>query len=306
MAPTDFQRYLRAKRTLDDRSLDRRLLERLRAGIAERGADRDGPLRVLEVGAGVGTMIERMLEWDLLPPGPTEYVAVDVDSDAVDSIPGRLVDWAADSDVAATTRDAGVVLDGPDRRLTVTTEAADAVAFVDDAAREWDLLVGMAFLDIVDLDQLPTLLSALAPGGYWYFPITFDGGTRFGPSHPADDAVERAYHHHMDQKPGGDSRAGHHALDRLRALEGVTVDGVAGSDWAVYPRDDAYPADEAYFLRYILATVEGAVGELDANAPDGQTLAAWLATRRRQVADAELSYLTHQLDLFGSVSLRSE
>ena len=306
MAPTDFQRYLRAKRTLDDRSLDRRLLERLRAGIAERSADRDGPLRVLEVGAGVGTMIERMLEWDILPPGPTEYAAVDVDSDAVDAIPGRLVDWAADRDVAATTRDAGVVLDGPDRRLTVTTEAADAVAFVDDAAREWDLLVGMAFLDIVALDQLPTLLSALAPGGYWYFPITFDGGTRFGPAHPADDAVERAYHRHMDQKPGGDSRAGHHALDRLRALEGVTVDGVAGSDWAVYPRDDAYPADEAYFLRYILATVEGAVGELDANAPDGQTLAAWLATRRRQVADAELSYLTHQLDLFGSVSLRSE
>ena len=305
MAPTDFQRYLRAKRTLDDRSLDRRLLERLRAGIAERSADRDGPLRVLEVGAGVGTMIERMLEWDILPPGPTEYAAVDVDSDAVDAIPGRLVDWAADRDVAATTRDAGVVLDGPDRRLTVTTEAADAVAFVDDAAREWDLLVGMAFLDIVALDQLPTLLSALAPGGYWYFPITFDGGTRFGPAHPADDAVERAYHRHMDQKPGGDSRAGHHALDRLRALEGVTVDGVAGSDWAVYPRDDAYPADEAYFLRYILATVEGAVGELDANAPDGQTLAAWLATRRRQVADAELSYLTHQLDLLGRASLRS-
>jgi len=179
------------------------------------------------------------------------------------------------------------------------------VAFVDDAAREWDLLVGMAFLDIVALDQLPTLLSALAPEGYWYFPITFDGGTRFGPAHPADDAVERAYHRHMDQKPGGDSRAGHHALDRLRALEGVTVDGVAGSDWAVYPRDDAYPADEAYFLRYILATVEGAVGELDANAPDDQTLAAWLATRRQQVADAELSYLTHQLDLLGRASLRS-
>ena len=306
MAPTDFQRYLRAKRTVDDRSLDRRLLETLRAAIAERSAARDGPLRVLEVGAGVGTMIERMLEWDILPAGEIEYLAVDVDADAVNSIPGRLADWAADNDVTATTRAGCVVLDGPDRRVTVTTEAADAVAFVDDADREWDLLVGMAFLDIVALDQLPTLVSALAPGGRWYFPITFDGGTRFGPSHPADDAVECAYHRHMDRKPGGDSRAGHHALDRLRALDGVTVDGVAGSDWAVYPRDDAYPADEAYFLRYILATVEGAVGELDSDAPDGQTLAGWLATRRQQVADAELSYLTHQLDLLGRASLRSE
>jgi hypothetical protein len=301
MRPTDFQRYLRAKRTVDDRSLDRRLLDDLRTGVAALAADRDAPLRVLEVGAGIGTLVERLLEWDLLPPADVAYTAVDVDPANTGVVASRLADWAADRAITATERADGVVLDGADRRVTVSVQTADAAAFVADADREWDLLVGMAFLDIVALDRLPTLLSALAPGGYWYFPITFDGGTRFGPDHPADDAVERAYHRHMDEKPGGDSRAGQHALDRLRTLDGVTVTGVAGSDWAVYPQDGGYPADEAYFLRYVLGTIEGALGELDRESLDDVRLEDWLATRRRQVADAELTYLTHQLDLLGRV-----
>jgi hypothetical protein len=106
----------------------------------------------------------------------------------------------------------------------------------------------------------------------------------------------------MDAKPGGDSRAGHRTLDRLRTLDGVTVTGVAGSDWAVYPRDGAYPADEAYFLRYVLGTIERALAELDRSALDDATLDDWLDRRRQQVADGELSYLTHQLDLLGRAS----
>lgn len=300
MTSSDFQRYLAAKRTVDDRSLDRRLLDALTTGLADLSAASDGPVRVLEVGAGVGTMVERLLEWSCLPPGAVEYTAVDVDADNTAVLPDRLATWAADTPFAVTEHAAGVDLGIDDRHVSVTVETADAAAFVADADREWDLLIGMAFLDIVDHDHLPTLLSALVPDGYWYFPITFDGGTRFGPDHPADDAVERQYHRHMDAKPGGDSHAGQHALDRLRGLDGVRVTGVAGSDWAVYPRDDGYPADEAYFLRYVLGTIETALGELDCgDVLDDATLADWLSTRRQQAADADLVYLTHQLDLLG-------
>lgn len=303
MPPTDFQRYLRAKRTVDDRSLDRRLIDDLRAGLHGLAAERDGPLRVLEVGAGIGTMVERLLEWEVLPEGPVEYTAVDIDPDNTAALSGRLRAWAKPRPFTATERPDGVDLDGQNRRVSVTVETADAATHVADAGgrdQEWDFVIGMAFLDIVDGGTLATLVSALAPDGYWYFPVTFDGGTRFGPDHPADDAVERQYHRHMDAKPGGDSRAGQHALDRLRALDGVTVTGVAGSDWAVYPRDDAYPADEAYFLRYILGTVETALGELDrGDELDDATLDDWLQIRREQVAAGELVYLTHQLDLLG-------
>lgn len=306
MAP-DFHRYLQAKRTVDDRALDRGLVDDLREGIAERATDREGPLRVLDVGAGLGTMLARFVEWDVLPPGAVEYTAVDVDPATVAAIPDFLAEWGTDRTVEVRTADSDDALDtqrvelaGPERRIAVEPVAADGAALAAEAGREWDLLVGAALLDLVALDRLPHLLSALAPGGYWYFPITFDGVTRFLPAHDADDAIERAYHRHMDEKPGGDSRAGSHALARLSAIEGASVAGVAGSDWVVRPVEGTYPGDEAFFLRHVLDTVESALDDLDAG-PDVEdgTLAEWLATRRRQVEAGELTYLTHQLDLLG-------
>lgn len=297
----DFRRYLRAKRTVDDRALDRRLVGLLRDELATRARARDGPLRVLEVGAGIGTMVERAVEWDLLPPGETSYTAVDLDPANTRATADRLAGFEHDG-WTATTNGESVRLDGPDRTVTVDPVTGDAAAFVADADRSWDLLVGMALLDVFGLEDLPGLLDALDAGGLWYFPITFDGGTRFRPTRSADDAVESHYHAHMDAKPGGNSRAGSAALDRLRAAPDVTVLGAAGSDWVVRPGDGGYRADEAFFLRYLLDTVESALGELDRGSGlDDATLADWLAARRRAVADGRLTYLTHQLDLLGRV-----
>ncbi len=304
----EFHRYLQAKRSVDDRALDRRAFGDLREGLVERATDRAGPVRVLDVGAGLGTMLARFVEWDVLPPGAVEYTAVDVDPDNVAAIPEFFSEWAADRDTGVRTVDTDrpdadtrrVELAGPERRVTVEPVAADGAEFAAGADREWDLLVGAALLDLVALDRLPDLLSALAPGGYWYFPITFDGVTRFLPSHPADGVIERAYHRHMDEKPGGDSRAGSHALARLTAMDGASVERAAGSDWVVRPVEGAYPGDEGVFLEHILDTVESALGGPD-DGPgvDSETLGEWLSTRRRQVADGDLTYLTHQLDLLG-------
>jgi len=306
---TDFQRYLRAKRTVDDRALDRRTVDTLRTQLTARAADTDGPLRVLEIGAGIGTMLARLVEWDVLPAGEIHYVAVDIQSENVDAFPAYLREWAdgravtvADGVSQSTADDASLVLDGDDRRIAVEAVRAEAVGYAA-AADGYDLLIGAALLDIIGRDGLPTLLDALASGGLYYFPITFDGATRFRPSHPADRAVEDYYHRHMDQKPGGDSRAGDDVFTRLQRLEGATLLSAAGSDWVVRPVDGAYPADEAAFLRHILDTVERAVGE---SAGDGfEALDPWMACRREQVAAAELLYCTHQLDFLGRVTAPS-
>lgn len=292
----EFQRYLRAKRTVDDRALDRRLLDRLRGGLEALAAERE-PLRILEVGAGIGTMIERAVEWGLFPAGAIQYTAVDIDDANVETLRRGLPERIAGRDASVTAGET-LTLDGADWTVTVEPIVADAVEYVTGADREWDLLVGAALLDIVPLADLPALLGGLDTGGLFYFPITFDGATRFQPAHPADRAVERHYHDHMDGKPGGNSRAGGATLARCRALDGVTLLDAAGSDWIVRPVDDGYPGDEAYFLRHILETVETAVGE---SAPEafGATLADWLDTRRTQLDAAELVYLTHQLDLLG-------
>ena len=86
---TDFQRYLAAKRSVDDRALDRRLLDRLADGAVRAADDGDGPLRVLEVGAGVGTMVERLVERELLPAADVRYTAVVGDIEPTAGRPGR-------------------------------------------------------------------------------------------------------------------------------------------------------------------------------------------------------------------------
>jgi len=304
---TDFRRYLAAKRSVDDRGLDRRLLERLSTELAGATAAGD-TLRVVEVGAGIGTMVERLIEWDLLPPGRTHYTAVDVDPDSVATVRDRLTEWATGRDVTVAAVDDGLRLADGERTVLVEPVVAEATAYLGDdadgtdatARRKPDLLVGMALLDVLGLDRLDDLLAGLGPGGWYYFPVTFDGATRFAPAHPADRAVERHYHRHMDRKPGGDSHAGTHALGRLQTTERVSWVDVAGSDWAVRPVDGDYPVDEAYVARHVLATVEEAVGEVTGSGFE-PTLSGWLDCRRRQLAAAELVYTTHQVDLLGRV-----
>lgn len=288
---SDFQRYLEAKRTVDDRALDRRLIDSLRRAVADRADAREGPLRVLEVGAGVGTMIRRFVEWEVFPPGETSYTAVDVRGANVSQLRESVRSWAG-----------GDRYEDDQRTVTVDAVTAEATAFIASRDREFDLLVGAALLDVLPREDLPALLGALAEGGICYFPITFDGGTRFLPPHPADRAVERQYHRHMDEKAGGSSRAGGDTLQMLREHDGASVLGAAGSDWVVRPTADGYPDDEAFFLRYILDTIETAVGEVsdESTLPPG-TLSDWLDTRREHLDAGELVYLTHQLDLLGTL-----
>ncbi len=291
----DFQRYLRAKRTVDDRALDRRLVDVLREMLTRRAATQDSPLRVLEVGAGIGTMVTRLLDWDILPEGEVQYRAIDLEAANISELDTSLRQWADDRSVSVSGTDP-LVLEHANGRLVVESVVEEAATYADSHGG-WDLLVGAALLDVFDLTNLGTLLGALAPAGVFYFPITFDGGTRFRPARPADRAIERDYHEHMDAKAGGNSRAGETVLARLTAADGVGRLDSAGSDWIVRPVGDSYPADEAFFLRYILDTIERAVGELRGDSAD--SLENWLATRRSQVAAGELVYLTHQLDILG-------
>lgn len=294
-----FQRYLRAKRTVDDRALDRRVVDALREGIESRAPAREEPFRVLEVGAGIGTMLARAVEWDLLPAGDVRYTAVDLAADNVAELRPYLREWASDRPESVSGTDP-LTLEGEGRRIEVEPVVVEAVEYAEATTAQYDLLVGVALLDILDLSGLGTLLEPLAPGGLYYFPITFDGATRFRPAHPSDRTVERYYHDHMDGKPGGSSRAGEAVLARLREMDGVVVLAAGGSDWIVRPVDGSYPAEEAYFLRHILDTVEDAVGEVSDD--ELEALSGWLSRRRAQVEAGELLYLTHQLDVLGRVT----
>ena len=82
-----YARYLAAKTTVDDRALNRQVLGEL-CRLMPAGAP-----RVLEVGAGLGTMVARLLDWGVVGAG--EYILLDADRQLLDSSRRWLRDWAA-------------------------------------------------------------------------------------------------------------------------------------------------------------------------------------------------------------------
>src|SRR5260370_2713498 len=73
---SDYARYLAAKTTVDDRALNRHVLAELRR-LMHAGAP-----QVLEVGAGLGTMVARLMDWGAVGAG--EYILLDADRQLLD------------------------------------------------------------------------------------------------------------------------------------------------------------------------------------------------------------------------------
>ncbi len=289
----DFTRYLASKRTVDDRALNRQVWQTLADAVASALAS-DRPVRVLEVGAGIGTMVERCVEWGLFAGS-----GFDVDYTAIDS---------EESNVEVARRRLAHLTSGGEKGLRVRLEEANLYEFA--ARREnrqrFDLIIAHALLDLLHLPTaLPGLLGMVRPGGLFYFSINFDGATLFLPEVDAglDGRIEALYHRSMDTRvtdgrPSGDSRTGRRLFHALRGC-GAEVLAAGSSDWVVHPVGGAYRADEAYFLGCILHFVESTLRghpELDA-----REFEEWLAVRRRQVGGGALVYVAHQLDYCGRV-----
>jgi SAM-dependent methyltransferase len=286
--------------SVDDRALNRPTWDALRDEL--HGRRFAAPLRVLEVGAGIGTMLQRMVEWKLL--SDTNYTAIDRDSQNLISAHQRLNAWGEHA--SATPH--GIVLNKGDSRITLELEAVDLYEFarLQAGKRTWDLLVAHAVLDLLDIPSaLPQLFSLLSGNGLFYFTLNFDGLTAFEPAidDELDDRIMSLYHNTMDTRIiagalSGDSRTGRHLFSHLQHA-GARVLQAGASDWVVFPQQGRYPADEAYFLHFIIHTIRTALTghpELDE-----KQFAEWIAERHAQVDRGELVYIAHQIDILGQV-----
>jgi hypothetical protein len=285
-----YTRFLAAKKSVDDRALNRSVLDEFRRLVPP------GEPRILEIGAGLGTMVARLLDWQVVTAG--EYTLLDVDRRLLHDSRAWLCDWAGARGVPTRALPDGVQLGDLRVRLLEAELGGHLEAGPGEPA---DVLIANAVLDLVDVPAvLPGLLRLLVPGGGYWFTVNFDGESIFQPDHPADDAVLGAYHRTMDSRvrygrSAGESRTGRHLFGHLRAAGAPPV-AAGSSDWVVLAGPDgSYPDDEAYFVGAILQTIEDALDGPDT--PEG--LAGWLADRRRQLAGGELVYLAHQLDVAG-------
>ena len=290
---TGYASYLAAKTTVDDRALNRHVRavwRRLWPG---------GAPRVLEVGAGLGTMVARLMDWGVVGAG--EYILLDADRQLLAHSRRWLCDWAAARGLRSDLLPDGLRV-GDLRVRLVHAELGSYLAAAPGAPA--DVLIANAVLDLVDVPAiLPGLLRLLVPGGVYWFTINYDGESIFAPGHPHDDQVMRAYHRDMDERvrygrPAGESRTGRHLFHYLRAA-GAPALAAGSSDWVVSAGPDGnYPGDEAYFVRSILSTIQNALRSRH-DRVEPADLDNWLTVRGRQLADGELVYIAHQLDFAG-------
>ena len=290
--PFDYARYLAAKTTVDDRALNRHVLAEL-GRLMPAGAP-----QVLEVGAGLGTMVARLMDWGAVSAG--EYVLLDADRQLLDCSRRWLRDWAAARGLRSVLLPDGLRVGD----LRVRLVHAELGRYLEAAhGARADVLIANAVLDLVDVPAvLPGLLRLLVPGGIYWFTINYDGESIFTPGHPHDDQIMRAYHRDMDERvrygQAGESRTGRHLFHHLRAA-GAPALAAGSSDWVVSAGPDGnYPGDEAYFLRSILNTIQNALRNRQ-DQVEPADLADWLAERGRQLAAGELVYIAHQLDFAG-------
>lgn len=278
MDNASFFRYLAAKRTVDDRALNRRVWD---AMISRAG--RTSP-RVLELGGGIGTMIERIIEDGRLEP--LSWTMIDAQPGLVEEARRRLSGSAP---------------------FALEYLAADLQSYLASGFVPFDLLVANAVLDLLDPPRaLPEIAGLCRPGGLFLFSITFDGLTVLEPEidHDLDSRIIELYHRTMDERVvegarSGDSRCGRHLLTLLPRC-GYRIVEAGSSDWIIHPRDGEYQADERFFLSCILDFFEESLSvrtELDT-----RSLASWLRARRHQLARGELVFMAHQVDVLAETA----
>lgn len=321
-----FPRYLLSKQSVDDRALNKDVLAALQAALSATPSEQ--PLSIIEVGGGIGTMLARLLRWGLLPRA--DYTLVDEMQENIDYARAWLPSWAAQNNFLSKSDSQSASIrfsasESAPQSVTCRLLCADVFDYINTSPPPADLLIAHAFLDLLPMPHsLARLFSLLKPGGLAWLTINFDGVTTFEPpirlsglpspevseyandvtpirlsaekSAPAsaDAHIERLYHASMDLRPtGGDSQSGRHLFGHI-AQAGGKILAAGASDWVVYPVQGQYPADEAYFLHFILHFFEQSLsGHPDL---DPAVFTVWLATRRQQIENSELVYIAHQMD----------
>ncbi len=283
-----FPHYLLSKQTVDDRALNKDVVDALRLHIPA------GPVSIVEVGAGIGTMLKRLVAWNILCAG--DYVLVDEQAENIAYAREWIPQWAMEAGLSAERIDENQFqLCDQARDIRIRLECADVFDFIHRNKAPADVLIAHAFLDLLPIPESLAGLLSLTKGLAW-LTLNFDGVSSLQPvvDRALDEKIELLYHASMDTCPtGGDSRTGRKLFQHLRSPRAEIL-AAGASDWVVYGKDGTYPADENYFLQFVLHFFETSLKACDKL--DAATFERWLAKRHEQIERGELVYIAHQMD----------
>jgi hypothetical protein len=288
-----FPHYLLSKQSVDDRAINKDVLNTLKANLPST------PLDIIEIGAGIGTMLTRLIQWNLF--AKANYLIIDEMAENIEYAAAWIPQWAESAGLSVErSGQSQLRVFDITRDIHIQFQQADIFEFIKTNPPKHDLLIAHAVLDLFPMpESLPKLFS-LTKNLAW-FTVNFDGVTTFEPTIDItlDEKIERLYHRSMDTRPtGGDSKSGRHLFGHLKNAKAEIL-AAGASDWVVHAEHEKYPADEAYFLNFILHFFEESLGnhpELDAN-----EFTDWLKERRAQIERGELVYIAHQMDFLVKV-----
>ena len=284
----DYVKYLDVKKNIDDRSLNEVVWNNFSNWLKAKN-ELDIRLKVLEIGAGIGTMIERLLESSLLKH--CHYTALEPESSFKEAAKTRLMSWANAQRINFEISSGGVwLLSGKNLDLTIDWIEAEADKIDQLLNNEcFDLLLSHAVIDLLPVPALmPEILNKLKEHGGFYFSLNFSGSTRFFPSDQSDEEIINNYHKDMDARfpelNWQPSRTGEVLPEWLQSYGCKKV--VKGeSDWSL-------SCEDALFIKNILDTINKAL--------KGQPgIEEWLTKRYEQLNQDQLKIEISNSDCFG-------
>jgi SAM-dependent methyltransferase len=306
---TDSQRYIRylaAKRKIDDRSLSQSVWRNLRRRL--RQANQGQPLTVIEMGGGIGTMFDRVLDWALAPH--LQYTLIEANRAYLAEFESRLK-----RSPFISTNSANLFHGQAPSGVTFGLEilGADIYAVIDDPNmfNRWDVVMAHAVMDLVNIPEtLRGFQRLLRPGGLLYLTLNYDGLSCFLPQWEPEfeEMLVSRYHLSMDNRiiegrSSGSSRSGRQLIQHLLSAK-LPLIAVGNSDWIVFPLYGDYSRSEAFFLETIVHTLKRQLQQ--DSAVDQHKLAQWAEHRITQIAAGELIFMARNLDLLcGSISERN-
>ena len=246
--------------------------------LAARLAQREAPVRVLDLGDGSGGNLR------YLAPrlgGQQIWRLRDSDAERCAAGPGRIAAAMSRAGYSFAEDAAGLHLSGADLSLTARLEVAELESWPLPEATSFDVVTGVAVLDRVSRDWMRTLVrGCVTRGSHALLVLSYDGRLLFSPETRHDALIRELVNARLraDGLPGPDAPV---ALAALFRNAGYTVEETR-SDWQL---DSAQSAlyQRVHAALATLAT-ESAPGRAD-------EIEAWLA-RRMDLLAAGLGAIT--------------
>jgi SAM-dependent methyltransferase len=277
--------WLGLREPLDARSRSAALVDRLRAQAPR------GPRRILDLGAGTGANLR------FLAPrlgGVQDWLLVDNDAALLDSVAGRLRDWAEQNGFRFGLEGEALTLSGPDLECRVQRQQIDLARDLQhlDLTGRW-LVTASALLDLVAERWLTDLLGRChAEGASLLFALSYDGETAFRPALADDAWINAEVNRHQSRDKGfGPALGPRAALDAPAMLErcGYRAEE-ASTPWAIGPGETALQTELVDgWARAAVEIAPTQVGRID----------HWRSRRHQCITTGESSLRVGHRDLLG-------